>query len=137
MIEMVRMHGVKNDEIKSLLEKGDSKELDAFGEGIPDWQTLIDYYQHHKNKVISVIHDQYQITFLTKGALKSLLSFKYGLRENEDFHDNGQGLDELKISSEALQSLKQRIAKNWTIIELSKTADHHLVKIELTHKPAL
>lgn len=134
MIEMIRMHHVSNEEITTLLEVGISESFEKFGEGIPDWQTLIDYYQQNKEKITAVIHDDYQITFLTKGALKSLLKFKYQLEENKDFQDNGQGLDNVKISPDSLNSLRLRMAKNWTIVDLP---DQKQIQIELTHKPIL
>lgn len=133
MIEMIRMHDVTNEEITSMLNSGDAKSLEKYGEGIPDWQTLIDFYVQNKEKISAVINDDYQITFLTKGALKSLLRFKYRLEENINFEDNGQGLVHLKISPDALHSLKQRIAKNWTIL----VDDKEQIKIELTHKPTI
>lgn len=137
MIEMIRMHDVTNEEMISLLNSGNSKSFEKFGEGIPDWQTLIDFYQQNKEKISSVINDNYQITFLTKGALKSLLKFKYRLEEDKDFQDSGQHLYNVNISTDALNSLKLKIAKNWTIIDENKTNGQHTVKIELTHKPIL
>lgn len=134
MIEMIRMHNVSNEEMTALLELGNSESLEKFGEGIPDWQTLINFYQQNKEKISAVINDDYQITFLTKGALKSFLRFKYHLEENIDFQDNGQGLDHVKISPDALNSLKLKISKNWTIVHMP---NQEQIKIELTHKPII
>lgn len=130
MIEMIRMHGVSNKDLLLLLEKQDEEALSQFGHGIPDWQTLLNFYLKDKNFVKKMINDGYEIGFLTKGSLKGLLKYKYGLKENEDFYDCGDHLDHVKLSDEALHSLKSTIAKNWTIIEKENE-----IKIELTYKP--
>jgi hypothetical protein len=137
MFEMIRNAGLSNEEIISLIEKGDSKLLKKFGDETLDWQTLIEYYQKNKLKCQQALIDGYEITFLTKGALKSLLKIKYNLCEGKDFLDAGDYLDEVKLSDLDLQSLKFILSKNWTIVEKKGGSyeNHHVIKIELTNKP--
>jgi hypothetical protein len=137
MFEMIRNAGLSNEEIISLIEKGDSKLLKKFGDETLDWQTLIEYYQKNKLKCQQALIDGYEITFLTKGALKSLLKIKYNLCEGKDFLDAGDYLDKVKLSDLDLQSLKFILSKNWTIVEKKGCSyeNHHVIKIELTNKP--
>lgn len=136
MLEMIRESGRSNDEIIELLEQGNSGLFDELGEGIPDWQTLIDYYHKNKEVLTSALYEEYEITFLTKGALKSLLKIKYHLAEGADFQDNGEVLNNIKLSSEQIQSLRTIIAKNWTIHEINKMdgQDNQLLRIELANR---
>ena len=131
MIEIIRESGRSNDEIIELLDQENSQLFNVFGEGIPDWQTLIDYYKRNKENIKSMLDDEYEITFLTKGALKSLLRIKYQLTEGTDFQDNGEILDNVKISNKKLESLRTILAKNWTIHEKQNP---HEIRIELTNR---
>jgi len=134
MLEIIRESGRSNDEIIELLDQENSELFDVFGDGIPEWQTLIDYYHKNKEIIKNALYEEYEITFLTKGALKSLLRIKYGLAEGTDFQDNGEVLDNVKLSSEQLHSLQTIIAKNWMIHEVDKTDQNiHVVRIELTY----
>jgi hypothetical protein len=135
MIEMIRKHGYSNGEILSLLEKGISEEFTTFGEGIPDWQTLIDFYRMNTEKVTNAIQSGYRITFLTKGALKSLLGIKFDLQENTDFADSGVSVENLTLSTHQLNELQEVISCNWQIVEESQREGIHHLKIELTYKP--
>jgi hypothetical protein len=137
MLEMMKAKGCSNATIVALLNEGNEEILESNGEGIPTWKTLVDYYHLNKDKCYQAITEGYEITFLTKGALKSLLSIKFGMKEGEDFIDTGKFLDEVKITIENLEALRGVIAKNWTIVlEDERIAqDIYMIKIELTHKP--
>jgi hypothetical protein len=135
MIEMIRKHGYSNGDLLALLEKGSSDEFAPFGEGIPDWQTLIDFYRMNTEKMTNAIQSGYRISFLTKGALKSLLGIKFDLQENADFEDSGVSVENLTLSTNQLNELQEVISCNWKIIEESQNEGMHHLKIELTYKP--
>ncbi|MBS4205215.1 hypothetical protein [Lederbergia citrea] len=129
MIEMACKYGYGDLEFLQLLENREVHKLQEIGEGIPDWETLIDYYHDHREKIEEAIQTGYQITFLTKGALKSLLKIKFSLVENQHFLDAGDYLDEVDLSNEALEELRGMLAENWTIVDNAKSN----VSIELTY----
>jgi hypothetical protein len=137
MLEMLKAKEFSGPTIVALLNEGNEDLLESIGEGIPSWRTLVDYY--HLNKAIfhRAIKEGYEITFLTKGALKTLLSIKFEMNEGEDFVDTGEFLDEVNITSDNLQILSEVISKNWTIVILDEDIEQDTcrVKIELTHKP--
>ncbi|MEH7439042.1 hypothetical protein V7182_16335 [Neobacillus drentensis] len=137
MIEMMKAKGFDNPTIVALLNEGNEEKLESIGEGIPSWKTMVDYYHGNKEKCQQAITTGYEFSFMTKGSLKSLLAIKFGMKEGEDFVDTGEFLDQVSMTSENLQVLRDMIAKNWTILlqEEDKEQDIHLLKIELTYKP--
>jgi hypothetical protein len=137
MLEMIKAKGYASTTIVELLDEGDEEILGSFGDGIPTWKTLVDYYYMDKEKFHKALKEGYEITFLTKGALKSLMSIKFGMKEGVDFVDTGESLDQVKITSDNLESLRGVISKNWTIVLEDEKINEktYLVKIELTYKP--
>jgi hypothetical protein len=137
MLEMMKAKGYANTTIVALLNEGDEEILGSFGDGIPTWKTLVDYYHLDKAKFHRALKEGYEITFLTKGALKTLLSIKFGMKEGVDFVDTGEFLDQVKITSDNLESLRGIISKNWTIVleDENMNDETYLIKIELTYKP--
>ncbi|WP_066067821.1 hypothetical protein [Neobacillus soli] len=137
MLEMIKAKDYESQQIIALFEEGNEEILESFGEGIPTWKTMIEFYQTNKAKCERALMDGYEISFLTKGALKSLLSIKFAMKEDKDFVDTGEGLDRVKMSGENLKALSEMISKNWTIVllEENKEQDTHLLRIELTYKP--
>lgn len=139
MLEMLKAKEFSNSTIVALLNEGNEELLESFGEGIPTWKTLIDYYHSNKDMFHNALKHGYEIGFLTKGALKSLLSIKFGMKEGEDFTDTGEFLKGVTITGDQLQALRSMIAKNWTIVPRTEDTeeDIHIVDIELTHRPVL
>ncbi|MCM2531223.1 hypothetical protein NDK43_00665 [Neobacillus pocheonensis] len=137
MLEMMKAKGFNNPTIVALLNEGNEEILESIGEGIPSWKTMLDFYHNNKTQFHQALRKGYEITFLTKGALKSLLSIKFEMKEGEDFVDTGEFLNQVKITGENLQALQEIISKNWTIVSLEVDSEHdiHLLKIELTFKP--
>ncbi|HEY2421219.1 MAG TPA: hypothetical protein VGI04_07385 [Neobacillus sp.] len=137
MLEMMKAKGFSNSTIVALLNEGNEELLESIGEGIPTWRTLIDYYHFNKAKIHRALKAGYEITFLTKGALKSLLLFRFDLKEGEDFVDTGELLDKIILSSDQLQELREVISKNWTILVMEEDSEQDtiVIKIELTYQP--
>ncbi|MBV7507060.1 hypothetical protein KW850_17500 [Bacillus sp. sid0103] len=137
MLEMMKAKGFNNPTIVALLNEGNEELLESLGEGIPSWQALVDFYHLNKEKCHQAIKEGYEISFLTKGALKTLLAIKFGMKEGEDFVDTGEFLDTVKMTADNLQTLRNMIAKNWTVVLQEEDKDHdmYLLKIELTYKP--
>ena len=131
MLEMMKAKESNNTTIVALLNERNVEILDSIGEGIPSWETMLEFYHQNTAKCHQALKNGYEITFLTKGALKSLLSIKFGLKEGMDFQDMGEYLDQVNINPDQLYALKEIISKNWTIIE----SDSDLPMIELTYKP--
>ncbi|MBP3039974.1 hypothetical protein J9303_10795 [Bacillaceae bacterium Marseille-Q3522] len=137
MLEKMKKGIEANAQILHFLEKGESNDFDKFGKGIPDWKTLIDYYQKNREKIEHALQNGYRISFLTKGALKNLLKIKFDLQEGKDFFDKGHYIDDLHLTETDLNMLESIIARNWTIKRKSSGENKvQIVTIELTYKPA-
>lgn len=131
MIEMIRRSGTADFEMIHLLKNGNSKDFTPYGEGIPDWQTFIDFYRTHTEKLEKAIINGYTITFLTKNALKTLLKIKYDLVENVDYQDFDFYLDGLVLTKSQIEDLQNFISVNWKVIDKQSANEKHHVKIEL------
>ncbi len=135
MIEMVRSNGVHDSDILQMLENENSTEFERFGEGIPDWQTLIDFYNNNPGRIRNAILKGYRITFLTKGALKSLLGIKFGLERDVAFRDGGFYLGQVRLSGNQVNELKEIISANWQVIEELQNDGMYELRIALVNPP--
>ena len=131
MLEMMKAKGFNNTTIVALLNERNIEILESIGEGIPSWEAMLEFYHQNSTKCHQALKYGYEITFLTKGSLKSLLSIKFGLKEGEDFQDMGEYLDQINITADQVQELEEIIPKNWTIVD----SDSDWLKIKLTYKP--
>ncbi|MGG0892978.1 hypothetical protein [Cytobacillus horneckiae] len=134
MIEMIRKCGKSNDEIINVLMEGNAESFQPFGEGIPDWETFIQYYESNPIKMKNAIYHGFKVTFLTKGALKMLLKIKFNLHEGEDFIDTGETLENMKLSFESHRELQEMISSNWRIIAKQQTSSAIAIKIQLANQ---
>ncbi|WP_400245085.1 hypothetical protein AB3U99_01775 [Niallia sp. JL1B1071] len=131
MLEQVKSNGYKEEEIIQALERKDLVFFQSCGNGLPDWETLFSYYEKNKPGVKEIIADEYEITFLTKGTLKRLLSLKYQLVEGRDFEDRGEVLGTITLSQESFHSFTSILAKNWTIVVLEENTYNVIFDIKL------
>jgi hypothetical protein len=134
MIEMIRSKEVADLEIIELLKNADSKEFTPYGEGIPDWQTFIDFYRNHSEKVKNAILNGYTITFLTKNALKTLLNIKFNLEEGIDYQVFEYYFDGLILSPAQLEDLQNIISMNWKVIKKDTRDQKQYLRIELNYE---
>lgn len=134
MIEMIRSKEVADLEIIELLKNADSKEFTPYGEGIPDWQTFIDFYRNHSEKVKNAILNGYTITFLTKNALKTLLNIKFNLEEGIDYLVFEYYFDGLILSPAQLEDLQNIISMNWKVIKKDTRDQKQYLRIELNYE---
>ncbi|USK52723.1 hypothetical protein LIS82_13835 [Cytobacillus solani] len=134
MIEMIRRSGTTDLKMIHLLKNGISKDFTPNGEGIPDWQTFIDFYRTHSERLEKAILNGYKITFLTKNALKRLLKIKYGLEENIDYQVFEDYLDGLVFTKSQFDDLQNTISINWKVIDKNSINEKHHIKIELHYR---
>ncbi|GKU84555.1 hypothetical protein [Niallia sp. NCCP-28] len=134
MIEQIRNQGYFNREILKALQKRDKIFLANCGRGLPDWDTLINYYQNNPQKIEQVIAGKYEIAFLTKGTLKKWLRLKFHLAERMDYIDVGTILMNILLPNEDFIMLKNMLAKNWEISNIEKVDSQVKFNIVLANK---
>lgn len=131
MIERLREQGISNGDIIDLLNEGSPEEFKKYGDGLPDWETFISFYNTNPEKIESAIQLGYKITFLTKGTLKTMLKIKFGVIENNDYQDNGTTLDGFTISYPTFEELKEMLSMNWIIKVKSEHENEVAFSIDL------
>lgn len=132
MIEQVKQKGYRESDIIQALENKDMEFFEECGSGLPNWEALHTYYVNNEDAVRDLIAGDYEITFLTKGALKRLLNIKYSLMEGRDYEDRGEVLANITLEKSAFPFLSSVLAKNWTIVIVKQNSYSITFYIELT-----
>ncbi|PET65954.1 hypothetical protein CN514_11745 [Bacillus sp. AFS001701] len=115
MIESLRSAGVENIQLINAVKEENFAFLNQYGNGFPDWETLIKLYKNNEDDFKKIINDGYQIKFLTKGSLMTLLRYKFGIEVEKDYEDMGTAIQGIYLSEEAINLIKHTLAANWNL----------------------
>ncbi|MGG0179055.1 hypothetical protein [Gottfriedia acidiceleris] len=115
MIESLRSAGVENIQLINAVKEENFEFLNQYGNGFPDWETLIKLYKNDEENFNKIINDGYQIKFLTKGSLMTLLRYKFGIEVEKDYEDMGTAIQGIYLSEEAINLIKYTLAANWSL----------------------
>ncbi|MDR9506760.1 MULTISPECIES: hypothetical protein [Brevibacillus] len=133
LLEAARAHGLVDEEIIHKLRTGDRGPFADVEGGKYDYTPLFELYQSDSAALEQAIRDGYQIKFTTMNGIKFLLNKRYRLLAEQDYQVEETALDQVRLSDEALQWMRQTISKNWRIVEQAKLADSKetVVRFEL------
>ncbi|PGZ85271.1 MULTISPECIES: hypothetical protein [unclassified Bacillus (in: firmicutes)] len=115
MIESLRSAGVENIQLINAVKEENFEFLNQYGNGFPDWETLIKLYKNNEENFNKIVNDGYQIKFLTKGSLMTLLRYKFGIEVEKDYEDMGTAIQGIYLSEEAINLIKHTLAANWSL----------------------
>lgn len=115
MIERLRNEGVENSQLITILEEENYEFLNQLGKGMPDWETLISLFKQSEDDFKRILNEGYQIKFLTKGSLMTLIRLKYGIEVEKDYDDKGTAIEGMILSNEAVETIKNTLALNWKL----------------------
>ncbi|UPM53559.1 hypothetical protein [Gottfriedia acidiceleris] len=115
MIESLRSAGVENIQLINAVKEENFEFLNQYGNGFPDWETLINLYKNNVENFNKIINEGYQIKFLTKGSLMTLLRYKFGIEVEKDYEDMGTAIQGIYLSEEAINLIKHTLAANWNL----------------------
>ena len=115
MIESLRSAGVENIQLINAVKEENFEFLNQYGNGFPDWETLIKLYKNNEENFNKIVNDGYQIKFLTKGSLMTLLRYKFGIEVEKDYEDMGTAIQGIYLSEEAINLIKHTLAANWNL----------------------
>ena len=115
MIESLRSAGVENIQLINAVKEENFEFLNQYGNGFPNWETLINLYKNNEENFIKIVNDGYQIKFLTKGSLMTLLRYKFGIEVEKDYEDMGTAIQGFHLSEEAINLIKHTLAANWSL----------------------
>lgn len=127
MIETVRSNGISNEE---LIGKALNKEVDDL-ESLStdfDFERLVELAENEEI-FKSIIHDGYQVSFVTRNGLKNLLKLKFQITEG-DYEQIENGYLNLEIHEDTLDSIRELISANWKIREIERNDSK--VKVNIT-----
>ena len=127
MIETVRSNGISNEE---LIEKALNKDVDDLKNLSTDFdfERLIELAENEEI-FKSIIHDGYQVSFVTRNGLKNLLKLKFQITEG-DYEQIENGYLNLEIHEDTLDSIRELISANWKIREIERHGSN--VKVNIT-----
>ncbi|MEH7400436.1 hypothetical protein V7148_05585 [Gottfriedia acidiceleris] len=115
MIESLRSAGVENIQLINAVKEENFEFLNQYGNGFPNWETLINLYKNNEENFNKIVNDGYQIKFLTKGSLMTLLRYKFGIEVEKDYEDMGTAIQGIYLSEEAINLIKHTLAANWNL----------------------
>ncbi|ODG92402.1 hypothetical protein BED47_19525 [Gottfriedia luciferensis] len=115
MIESLRSAGVENIQLINAVKEENFEFLNQYGNGFPDWETLIKLYKNNEENFNKIVNDGYQIKFLTKGSLMTLLRYKFGIEVEKDYEEMGTAIQGFYLSEEAINLIKHTLAANWSL----------------------
>ncbi|MEH7611834.1 hypothetical protein [Gottfriedia acidiceleris] len=115
MIESLRSAGVENIQLLNAVKEENFEFLNQYGNGFPNWETLINLYKNNEENFNKIVNDGYQIKFLTKGSLMTLLRYKFGIEVEKDYEDMGTAIQGIYLSEEAINLIKHTLATNWNL----------------------
>jgi hypothetical protein len=138
MIEKLLSAGVDNHQLINALKEEDYEFLNQYGNGFPDWETLVKLYTNNVEEFNRILNEGYQIKFLTKGSLMTLLRFKFGIEVEKDYEDKGTAIEGIQLSQEAITIIKHTLASNWKLTTYIDEKDKlPKVRIELVKNSEL
>lgn len=129
LIETVRASGVTNEELLEQVSKKDVTPWEKLNENW-DYTTLIDLHEKDADIFLSVIHDGYQVKFLTINGLKNLLKMKFKITEAE-YELTEQGIENLRVDEDTLFKIKLMLSPNWKVDESAVDSVNQEISITL------
>lgn len=120
MIETLRHNGVSNQELIKKVAAKDISEWESFNTNF-DFHMLISQFEN--SDFTSIIHDGYQIKFITINGLQNLLHFKFNLLKDLDYKLTENGISDLTLDPQQFAILKQMLSPNCIICENSVDAE--------------
>ncbi|XRG79176.1 hypothetical protein V5E38_02295 [Rossellomorea sp. GAMAL-10_SWC] len=115
MIESLRSAGVENIQLINAVKEENFEFLNQYGNGFPNWETLINLYKNNEENFNKIVNNGYQIKFLTKGSLMTFLRYKFGIEVEKDYEDMGTAIQGIYLSEEAINLIKHTLAANWNL----------------------
>lgn len=120
MIETLRHNGISNQELIKKVAAKNVSEWESFNPDF-DFHMLISLFED--SDFTSIIHDGYQIKFVTINGLQNLLRLKFNLLKDVDYNLIENGISGLTLDQQQFAIFKQMLSTNCTILENSVNAE--------------
>jgi len=115
LIEILRANGVTSEKLEESVLKKDIVSWNKLHTNF-DFQILIDLHEKDARTFHYIIHNGYQVKFITMNGLKNLLKLKFDIT-GEEYELTEQGISKLIVNESTLFTIKQMVSPNWKVQE--------------------
>lgn len=120
ILERLRRDGITQDQLIDALERQDVAPLEQITSSQTDFQEWFNYAAEHGEPLVQAVKEGYRITFNTVQGLKMWLDYRFLLEEDDDYTEGEGRLDDIKLSPDQIEQLKNALAVNWVVLEQSE-----------------
>lgn len=117
ILERLRRDGITQEQLIDALEHQDVAPLQQISSSQTDFQEWFTYATEHGEPLVQAVKEGYQITFNTVQGLKMWLDYRFLLEEDDDYTEGEGRLDDIKLSPDQIEQLKNALAVNWVVLE--------------------
>ncbi|WP_010283142.1 hypothetical protein [Bacillus timonensis] len=112
MIETLRSNGISNQEILAGIKEGNVDVWQNLHEHF-DFKELLKLAEHDIEDFQSILLDGYKVKYVTFKGLQNLIKFRFGIEADKDYQLTETSIENLKLTEEQANTLKQMISQNW------------------------
>lgn len=117
ILERLRRDGITQEQLVDALERQDIAPLEQITSSQTDFQEWFTYAIEHNEPLVQAVKEGYRITFNTIQGLKMWLDYRFLLEEDDDYTEGEGRLDEITLTADQIEQLKEAIAVNWVVLE--------------------
>lgn len=117
ILERLRRDGITQEQLIDALERQDATSLEQITSSQTDFQEWFTYATEHGEPLVQAVKEGYRITFNTVQGLKMWLDYRFLLEEDDDYTEGEGRLDDIKLSPDQIEQLKNTLAVNWVVLE--------------------
>lgn len=117
ILERLRRDGITQEQLIDALERQDATSLEQITSSQTDFQEWFTYATEHGEPLVQAVKEGYRITFNTVQGLKMWLDYRFLLEEDDDYTESEGRLDDIKLSPDQIEQLKNTLAVNWVVLE--------------------
>lgn len=129
MIERARRFGITDEVLLHVAATGDLSPLKVAEAEYYSYDDFLSYAAEHGEPLAEAIRHGYQITFNTNNGLKVWLFEKFDVEAGRDFTSSEGRVDELILSSDNIEALKQALAANWVVKDAGGTGAERTISV--------
>ncbi|WP_018758938.1 hypothetical protein [Paenibacillus terrigena] len=129
MVERAHRFGITDDVLLNVVQTGDLSPLKVAEEEYYSYDDFLSYAEENGEPLEQAIREGYKITFNTNNGLKIWLFERFGVEAGRDFTASEGRVDQLRLSSVNVDSLKSALAANWVVIEHERQGEDQVISV--------
>ncbi|UUZ79024.1 hypothetical protein LJK88_27690 [Paenibacillus sp. P26] len=117
-IEIAKAGGLTDNELISLIQRGDYSALRQAGPDQLSWDILKEYAEENGTALEQAIREGYTFSFLTVRGLIHYLLYRFGLKQQQDFQVTEGALDGVALTGAEVADLRSTVPAFWHLTEI-------------------